>query len=247
LPKCHIEPDRLPKHIAIIMDGNGRWATERGLPRTIGHKRGYGAVRRIVRAAGEIGISYMTLYTFSTENWKRIEEASVIMELIRHAARRELSDLQKNNIKLLISGRIDDLPAPTRNQLLANREATKNNTGLVLNLAVNYGGRLEIVDAVRQIARKAADGSISPDEIIEETISGHLYTPEIPDPDLLIRTAGEMRISNFLLWEIAYAEIWVTPVLWPDFTRQHLLEAIADYQRRRRKFGGIGDMTKAGI
>jgi len=230
----------VPKHIAIIMDGNGRWATKRGLPRILGHERGYRTVKKIIRAADDLGISFVTLYTFSSENWKRPkQETSAIMELIRRAAKSELPDMQKNNVKLVLSGRVDELPEATKAQLLENVQATKNNTGVVMNLAVNYGGRGEIIDAVRKLAHKVADGDISPDDIGEETFAKHLYSPQLPDPDLLIRTAGEMRVSNFLLWQIAYSEIWVTKTLWPDFSRRHLLRAIEDYKKRKRKFGGI--------
>ena len=235
-----MELTNVPKHIAIIMDGNGRWATQRGLPRIMGHQRGYQTVKKIIRAADDLGISVVTLYTFSSENWKRPEaETSAIMELIRVAAKAELPDMQEKGVRLVLSGRVDELPPATRAQLLENVQATKNNTGVVMNLAVNYGGRGEIVDAAKKLARKAADGDISPDDIEEETFAEQLYSPQLPDPDLLIRTAGEMRVSNFLLWEIAYAEIWVTKALWPDFSRRHLLRAIEDYQKRKRKFGGV--------
>lgn len=235
-----IAPDRIPAHVAIIMDGNGRWAQGRGLPRLEGHRRGYQTVDRIVRAAGEIGIRALTLYTFSNENWRRPrEEISGIMRLIATAARRELRKLTDEGVQLRVSGRLEGLPAFVRDSLLEDVELTKDNIGLVLNLAVNYGGRAEIVDALRRLAPQIQDGSLSAGTIDEDVISASLYQPDLPDPDLLIRTAGEMRISNFLLWQVAYAELHVTDVLWPDFAEADLLKAIADYQGRVRKFGGV--------
>ena len=235
-----LDPERIPQHIAVIMDGNGRWATERSLPRIIGHKEGYGRVRDIVRACGDLGVAVLTLYTFSTENWRRPkEETDMLMELIEAATRDELPTLQENNVRLRISGRLSELPESLQRALAEDIQATAKNTGLILNLAINYGARVEILDAVREACRRARDGKLDPERITEEYFSGLLYTAGLPDPDLLIRTAGELRISNFLLWQMAYTEIWVTPVLWPDFTQADLLMAIADYQQRVRRFGAV--------
>ncbi|MCL6519917.1 MAG: isoprenyl transferase [Armatimonadetes bacterium] len=235
-----LDPHRMPQHIAIIMDGNGRWATQRGLPRTMGHKEGYKTVNEIVRACGELKIKALTLYTFSTENWNRPkEEIKVIMQLIEMAARAELQTLLENNVRLRVSGRFSGLPESLQEALKTDIEATKNNTGLILNLAINYGGRQEILDAVKEACRQVRDGRIAPEDITEDYFSNLLYTAGLPDPDLLIRTANELRVSNYLLWQIAYAEIWVTPTLWPDFRREDLIQAIADYQKRIRKFGGV--------
>jgi len=235
-----LDAERMPRHIAIIMDGNGRWATQRGLPRIIGHKQGYETVRDIVRACGELGVEVLTLYAFSTENWRRPkEETDMLMQLIEEATRIELPTLQEKNIRLRISGRLSELPESLQQALAEDIQATAKNTGLVLNLAINYGGRVEILDAVREACRRAKDGRLDPEHITEEYFSGLLYTAGLPDPDLLIRTAGELRVSNFLLWQMAYTEIWVTPVLWPDFTQAELLRAIADYQQRVRRFGSV--------
>ncbi len=240
LTSAGVDPDRIPGHVAIIMDGNGRWAQQRGLPRLEGHRRGYRTVTRIVRVASDAGVRALTLYTFSAENWRRPQdEVSGIMRLIAAAAHRELRRLTDEGVQLRVSGRMEGLPDFVREALLADIERTKNNPGLVLTLAVNYGGRAEIADAVQSIARRVADGELSPEAIDEELVSKSLYQPDLPDPDLLIRTAAEMRVSNFLLWQIAYSEIHVTPVLWPDFAEADLLKAIADYQSRVRKFGGV--------
>ncbi len=240
LTSAGVDPDRIPGHVAIIMDGNGRWAQQRGLPRLEGHRRGYRTVTRIVRVAAYAGVRALTLYTFSAENWRRPkDEVSGIMRLIASAAHRERRRLTDEGVQLRVSGRMEDLPDFVSEALLADIERTKNNPGLILTLAVNYGGRTEITDAVRSIARRVAGGELSPEAIDEELISKSLYQPDLPDPDLLIRTAAEMRVSNFLLWQIAYSEIHVTPVLWPDFGEADLLKAIADYQGRVRKFGGV--------
>jgi undecaprenyl diphosphate synthase len=230
----------VPKHVAIIMDGNGRWATRQGLPRLEGHRRGYEALREIVRAAPDLGIEALTVYAFSSENWSRpVEEVHGLMALYAAAAQAELPNLQQNNVRMTVSGRLHEIPEATRRTLSEVTQATRENTRLVLNLALNYGGRNEIVDAARAIAREVADGKLSPEDIDEEAIRGHLYSPWLPDPDLLIRTASEMRISNFQLWEIAYAEIWVTDVLWPEFTPEVLGQAVEDYAKRTRKFGAV--------
>jgi undecaprenyl diphosphate synthase len=235
-----IDPDRVPKHVAIIMDGNGRWATSRGLPRVMGHIHGYEAVHDIVRAADDLGVRVLTLYTFSTENWRRPrEETEALMYLIEEATRNELPEFQRNNVRVHISGNVRDLPESLQKSLREDIDATAGNTGITLNLAINYGGRQEILDAVRDAAAQVAAGKVQPEEITEEYFSGLLYTAGLPDPDLLIRTAGELRVSNFLLWQIAYAEIWVTETLWPDFKPKDLVAAIADYGKRLRKFGAV--------
>ena len=235
-----LDPSRIPGHIAIIMDGNGRWATQRGLPRVMGHMQGYETVRKVVEACGELGVNCLTLYTFSTENWRRPkEETDAIMGLIENATREELPRLMENNVKLKVSGRLVDLTPSLQEALRHSMESTAKNTGLVLNLAINYGGRAEILEAVRKICSRVLDGSLGLEDVTEETFSSCLYTAGLPDPDLLIRTAGELRVSNFLLWQIAYTEIWVTQTLWPDFTEADLIRAIADYQRRVRKFGAL--------
>lgn len=236
----HVDSDRVPKHIAIIMDGNGRWATSRGLPRAVGHIQGYSAVHDIVRAADDLGVLVLTLYTFSTENWTRPrEEVEALMYLIEEATRSELPEFQKNNVRLRVSGDFSDLPETLQQSLREDMDATSSNTGIVLNLAINYGGRQEILDGVKEACRRVASSQVSVDDISEEYFSGLLYTAGLPDPDLVIRTAGELRISNFLLWQIAYAEMWVTDTLWPDFKPIDLIKAIASYQNRVRKFGAV--------
>lgn len=230
--------EELPRHIAIIMDGNGRWAVEKKLPRVQGHQAGVDSIRDIVRACGEIGIQYLTLYAFSTENWARPkEEVSFLMGLLSSYLDKEFEEIKKNNIRFMPIGRIGDLPAEIQNKINRNVEATRQNTGLRLMLALSYSSRLEIVDAVKKIAAKAKSGDLAVEDISSETISEHLYTAGVPDPDLLIRTSGEMRISNFLLWQLSYTEIYVTEKLWPDFRRPDLAEAIKAYQKRERRFG----------
>lgn len=231
----------IPKHIAIIMDGNGRWARHRGLPRIMGHRAGVKTVRRIVEAAADIGIDILTLFTFSIENWKRPKyEVSSIMKLLYETTRRELKELIENNIKLIAIGRLNELSPKRREMLERAIDETKNNTGLILNLALNYGGRTEILDAVKRIALDVKSGKVKPEQIDEELFYGYLYTKGLPDPDLLIRTSGEMRISNFLLWQTSYTELYVTDILWPDFSVKDFYEAIWDYQNRERRFGRIG-------
>ena len=236
-----IDPSRLPVHIAIIMDGNGRWAGRRRLPRVAGHRAGVGPVRSTVETCARIGIKVLTLYAFSVENWKRPRaEVETLWRLLRFYLRQELPELQKNDIRLQTIGRLDALPAQVRRELEAGVEATSANRGLLVNLAINYGGRAEIVDAVNGILEMARlDGSIQSLRIDEDLIATSLYTADCPDPDLLIRTSGEMRISNFLLWQIAYAELYVTETLWPDFTRTDLLQAVLEYQKRDRRYGGL--------
>jgi undecaprenyl diphosphate synthase len=234
-----IPNQNLPQHIAIIMDGNGRWAQERGLPRSIGHKKGVDSLRDIVRKSGEIGIKYLTVYTFSTENWCRPEgEVNFLMLLLEETIQREISSLCENNVRLRFLGRKEQLPQALQKKIEEAENLTEKNSGLNLNIMLNYGGRAEIVDAVRAIAKDWKNGR-SLSEINEKVISSYLYTQEIPDPDILIRTAGETRISNFLLWQTAYTEFWTTTIFWPDFSPNHLLECIEDYQKLRRKFGGL--------
>ena len=236
-----INPDKLPAHIAIIMDGNGRWANRRRLPRVAGHKAGVGPVRVTVETCARLGIQALTLYAFSVENWKRPRsEVETLWRLLHYYLRKELPDLQKNGIRLQAIGRVDALPPQVRRELEAVVEATSCNRSLLVNLAVNYGGRAEIVDAVNAILDRArAEGRLASLEVDEPAIARHLYTSSIPDPDLLIRTSGEMRISNFLLWQIAYAELYVTDTLWPDFSRTDLLQAVLEYQKRDRRYGGL--------
>ncbi|HOM82728.1 MAG: isoprenyl transferase [Armatimonadetes bacterium] len=232
----------IPRHVAIIMDGNGRWASRQGLPRITGHRAGAESVRTVVEAALELGIEVLTLYTFSVENWRRPqEEVEALMLLIEHLIHREIEALHAGGVRLGVLGRIHELPPSLQEELRRDMEMTAGNKALLLNLAINYGGRAEIVDAARALARRVQAGTLDPDDIEEDVISNALYTAGLPDPDLLIRTAGELRVSNYLLWQIAYTEMWVTDVPWPAFSRRLLLEAIADYQRRQRKFGMVLD------
>ena len=235
---------RLPRHIAVIMDGNGRWAQRRSLPRVAGHKAGVDPVRSTVECCARLGIKALTLYAFSVENWKRPRaEVETLWRLLRFYLHRELPLLQKNNVRLQALGRIDALPGIVRADLEDCCRQTVRNTGMYLNLAINYGGRAELVDAVNRVLDRARlDGSLPVLEVDEEMIASALYTAGLPDPDLLIRTSGEMRISNFLLWQIAYSELYVTETLWPDFRRSDLLKAILDYQKRNRRFGGLSDL-----
>jgi undecaprenyl diphosphate synthase len=236
-----IDPDRLPAHIAIIMDGNGRWARRRSLPRIAGHRAGVEPVRITVETCARVGIKALTLYAFSVENWKRPRtEVEALWRLLRIYLRRELPEMLENDIRFEAIGRLDALPGFVQQELEAAREATSRNRGLQVNLAINYGGRAELVDAVNAlIAEARAEGRLDRLEITEQAIARRLYTSGLPDPDLLIRTSGEMRISNFLLWQIAYAELYVTETLWPDFRRSDLLKALIDYQKRDRRFGGL--------
>jgi len=239
------DPDNLPRHIAIIMDGNGRWAKRRGLDRVRGHKIGSESVREIVRASREIGISWLTLYAFSEENWGRSRyEVRALMNLLKHFLKSEMSELQENGIRLRAIGRTEKLPAGTRKTLNEVIEYTARNQGMTLTLALSYGGRQEILDAFRFLSSQVEQGTLSPSEITEETISRSLYTSDMPDPDLLIRTSGEHRISNFLLWQIAYTEIYVTPTLWPDFRKEAYYLAIEDYQKRERRFGVTSEQLR---
>jgi len=234
-----IDLTNLPKHVAIIMDGNGRWAKKKGISRVLGHEKGADAVREIVRTSREIGIPWLTLYAFSEENWKRSQhEIHALMILLNRFLKKELGEMLENGIRLESIGRIEKLPEATRKTLVETMKKTASNKDMVLTLALSYGGRQEIVDAVRNIGRKIQDGRVKTEEITEELIADHLYTARMPDPDLLIRTSGESRISNFLLWQIAYAEIYITPTLWPDFGKNEYFMAIKDYQGRERRFGG---------
>jgi undecaprenyl diphosphate synthase len=231
---------RLPRHVAIIMDGNGRWARQRNKNRVEGHRAGIHAVRDTVETAARLGLEVLTLYAFSIENWKRPEtEVSVLMGLLKHYLRSELDTLLKNNIRFRVVGRARELAPEIREELARAEERTADDSGLQFNIALNYGGRAEITDAVKGLFAELLKDGRSPEAIDEEALSRHLYTAGQPDPDLLIRTSGELRVSNFLLWQIAYSEIWVTDVLWPDFRRRHLLQAIGDFQKRERRYGGI--------
>lgn len=237
-----IDKENLPRHIAIIMDGNGRWAKARHLPRVEGHRNAVKTVHDVVEACGEIEIEVLTLYAFSTENWKRPSfEVRALMRLLREQLRKQTEELNENNVQLRTIGQTDRLPQTVERELANAIEFTKDNTGLTLNLALNYGSRQEIVQAVHKIAHAVKDGILDLDEIDEELFASYLYTAELPDPDLLIRTSGEMRVSNFLLWQLAYSELYITPVLWPDFTRRDLFIAIVDYQKRNRRFGGLDE------
>jgi len=236
-----LDPKRLPGHIAIIMDGNGRWARRHNVPRILGHKAGVDPVRIVVETCAQLRLEALTLYAFSVENWKRPRhEIEGLWRLLRFYLRRELPNLMQNDIQLMAIGRLESLPAPVQDELQTAMDKTAKNRGMRLNLAINYGGRTELVDAMNSILDSArVEGSLSSLEVTEEAIARHLYTAGVRDPDLLIRTSGEMRISNFLLWQVAYAELYVTDTLWPDFTRTELLEAILEYQNRERRFGGL--------
>jgi undecaprenyl diphosphate synthase len=241
-----IKSGPIPRHIAIIMDGNGRWAKERGLPRVAGHNEGINSVREVTRECGRLGVEVLTLYTFSKENWSRPKtEVSALMNLLLKTIRNEINELDQNNVRLTMIGRIQDLPTRPLQGLLEGVERTRNNNGLNLNLALSYGSRQEIVEAITKIIEDVQTGKISSRDITENMFSDYLYTVGKPDPDLLIRTSGELRLSNFLLWQMAYTEIFVTPVYWPAFRSRELLEAIESYQKRERRFGRTSDqLTK---
>jgi undecaprenyl diphosphate synthase len=238
-----LDPTRLPVHIAIIMDGNGRWANRRSLPRVAGHRAGVGPVRSTVETCARLGIKVLTLYAFSVENWKRPRaEVETLWRLLRYYLKRELPDLQNNGIRLQAIGKLNALPAPVRRELDSVVEATSGNRRLLVNLAINYSGRSEILDAINSVIEDARrQGRLDALHVDEGLLASHLYTASSPDPDLLIRTSGEMRISNFLLWQIAYSELYVTDTLWPDFNRTELLKAILDYQKRDRRYGGLSN------
>ena len=229
-----------PVHIAIIMDGNGRWAKKRLLPRVMGHREGTKATKKIVRACGELGVKYLTIYVFSSENWERpLPEVDALMNLLVDMVRQEIQDLMDNNVRLCALGNLNKLPDVTRKELEWGIERTRTNTGLQLNLAVSYGGREEILDAARALAEMAKRGEIDPQAIDEQAFRSQMYLPDVPDPELLIRTGGDQRISNYLLWQIAYTELVVTPTLWPDFDKAGLVEAIDEYHSRQRRFGKV--------
>lgn len=235
-----IDRDHLPRHIAIIMDGNGRWARVRGLPRIAGHREGINSVREIVTCCREIGIKVLTIYAFSAENWKRPDlEVNALMMFLEEYLQKELKTLMDNNIRFMTIGQTDKLPGSVQQWIRKVVTETENNGAMILNIALSYGGRTEIVDAIRDIAKDAIDGKVSPEDIDIDLISNYLYTSDLPDPDLMIRTSGETRVSNFLLWQIAYAELYFTKTLWPDFRRHDLLLAILDYQQRERRFGMV--------
>ncbi len=241
----NIDPKRLPRHVAIIMDGNGRWARARGLDRSEGHVEGVNTVRKITEAASEIGIKYLTLYTFSTENWNRPqEEVDALMNLIVIAIERETADLIKNNVRLTMIGDFGRMPDFARRRLSKCMDDTAHCTGLTLVLALSYSSRWEITEAVRNIAAKVQAGSLDPDDITDDTVSRNLSTADMPDPDLLIRTGGDFRVSNFLLWQIAYSEIYVTSTYWPDFTKDDFLDALEQFQSRERRFGLTSDQVQ---
>jgi len=235
-----ISKERLPKHVAIIMDGNGRWAEKHAFPRVRGHRKGAESVRTIVTSSRKLGIEYLTLYAFSEENWKRPpHEVNALMKLLGSFLKRELKEMKENGIRLNVIGRTDKLPATTQGVLMDTIAQTSHGERMVLTLALSYGGRQEILDAVRSLAQKVKSGILDPGDITEDQFSGSLYTNGMPDPDLLIRTSGEYRISNFLLWQISYSEIYITPTLWPDFGEPEFLKAISEYQKRDRRFGAV--------
>jgi undecaprenyl diphosphate synthase len=239
-PLVLIDFTRLPRHVAVIMDGNGRWAGARHLPRIAGHRAGIAAVREVVEGAARLGIEVLTLYAFSRENWSRpAPEVNALMRLLRDYLDSEMATLLERNIRFRAIGRIEELPPPVRSALSDAEERTSANTGMLFLIALSYSGRAELADAARALAEEAAAGRLDPAAIDEGVLAARLHTADVPDPDLLIRSSGELRLSNFLLWQLAYSEIWVTPVLWPDFRRRHLYEAVVDFQRRERRFGGV--------
>lgn len=236
-------PDQLeniPEHIAIIMDGNGRWAKQKGLPRIAGHHSGMKTVKRITIAANDLGVKYLTLYAFSTENWKRPkEEVEFLMKLPQQFLELEIGELMENNVQVRMMGEVEQLPSYTRKAVEEAMSKTANNTGLVLNFALNYGGRLELIKAVKAVAEQVENGQLQVDHINEELFSNYMQSRDLPDPDLLIRTSGEIRLSNFMLWQLAYSEFYFTDVFWPEFSEEHFMAAIQEYQRRARRFGGV--------
>ncbi len=238
--KARLDPARIPAHVAIIMDGNGRWANAQGRDRLLGHWEGYRTLQKIVKAADALGIEALTVFGFSTENWRRPEtEVGGLMHLMQAAMQAEIEELERSHVRILVTGRLEELPESLRETFENAVRRTAGFGGLTFNLAINYGGRAEIADAARRLAEAVQRGEVNPADITEAHLSARMYAPDLPDPDLLIRTAGEMRISNFLLWGVAYSEMYVTPTLWPDFTPTHLVEALEDYARRVRKFGAV--------
>lgn len=235
-----LSPDNIPKHVAIIMDGNGRWARRLGLPRIVGHRSGMKAVKRATIAADELGISILTLYAFSTENWKRPkDEVDYLMSLPQEFLAIELDELVEKNVQVRMMGYTDELPKHTIAAMEEAIERTKHNTGLILNFALNYGSRREITESVKDIAKAVQSGELLVEDITSDTFESRLLSAGLPEPDLLIRTSGELRLSNFMLWQTAYSELWFTDILWPDFSKEHLVEAVAEYQRRTRRYGGL--------
>ena len=244
--KQQIDRNSLPRHVAIIMDGNGRWAEKKGGERIFGHRNGVESVRKVVEAAGELGVEYLTLYAFSTENWNRPRtEIDALMALLTRAITNETNKLNENNVRLLIIGNVSDLPKSVHKQLMQSVEFLSENKGLTLVLALSYSGRWEITDAVKRMMDDAASGKLDPDLVDSNLLESYLATSFMPDPELLIRTSGERRISNFLLWQLAYTELYFTPVLWPDYSKEHFYEAIIDFQRRERRFGKVSKKTGA--
>ncbi len=240
-----LREESLPRHVAMIMDGNGRWAKRRGLDRSLGHSEGVKSVRKATELSSQLGIGYLTLYTFSVENWNRPkEEVDALMHLVSIVIEQEVPDLIANNVRLNLIGDIDMMPREARERLLSGVRDTSHCTGLTLSLAMSYSARREIANAAREIARQAREGKLSPDDIDEQSITRFLYTKDIPDPDLLIRTGGEYRISNYLLWQIAYSELYFTDILWPDFGKEQYLDALLDYQSRERRFGKTSEQVK---
>jgi undecaprenyl diphosphate synthase len=236
--------ERIPQHIAVIMDGNGRWAKKQGMARVFGHKNAVKAVRDITEGAGELGVKYLTLYAFSTENWNRPkEEVFALMELLSRTIKSEVPNLHKNNVRVTTIGNTEQLPKDCREELQKAMEVTKYNTGLTLVLALSYSGRREIIDAAKRLAEDAAEGKINSDQIDDALFSSYLHTNQMPDPELIIRTSGEFRLSNFLLWQLAYSELYFTDVLWPDFRKEHLYQAVLDYQSRERRFGKTSEQV----
>ncbi len=245
---AQIDLTRLPRHVAVIMDGNGRWANRRGLPRVAGHRAGVEAVRATVETSARLGIEVLTLYAFSVENWKRPPfEVEALMTFLKEYLRKELENIHRNNIKFQAIGRTTELDESVQFELRSAMRKTANNTGMILNVALNYGGRVEIRDAFRSLLDKCLREERTPESVTEADIERHLYTANLPDPDLLIRTSGEMRISNFLLWQIAYTEIYVTTTLWPDFRRPDLFAAIIEYQKRERRYGGLVEPARRAV
>lgn len=239
-PTDSVAPENVPEHVAIIMDGNGRWAKDRGLPRMAGHHSGMKAVKRITIAANQLGVKYLTLYAFSTENWKRPKaEVDFLMKLPQQFLEIELEELIANNVQVRMMGHKEDLPSFTISAVEEAIVKTANNTGLVLNFAINYGSRKEMLEAVKNIAADVQQGHLAIDDIDDKVMAAHLLTSGLPDPDLLIRTSGELRLSNFMMWQLAYSELWFTDVYWPEFTEAHFKEAIMEYQRRARRYGGL--------
>ena len=242
-----LRPEQIPHHVAIIMDGNGRWAEQRGISRIQGHRAGLEAIRAVVRGAHELGIRFLTLYAFSIENWNRPKvEVNELMRLLDHYLDAEIDEVMRNGVQVRAIGRIDQLPSAVAAKVRAAVERTRANREMVLVFALSYGGRAEIVDAARKLLREAEIGKIDPESLDEKTFAAHLYDPELPDPDLLIRTGAESRVSNFLLWQIAYSEIYTTDLMWPDFRKPHLVEALIDYQDRERRFGMTGAQVHGG-